>query len=140
MSISKSELTDINKSSGWQEFWLKEDWWAVWLGLGIVILAYVFYLVGSSISWIAVAPAKWSTLVTTCRSIFNECHSVLCFACCFFGSLHHRGFIHRTKAKGIYSIFYFSLCSFNNHLLRGKLGSGQVAIILSRRWWLLLSD
>lgn len=62
MSISKSELTDINKSSGWQEFWLKEDWWAVWLGLGIVILAYVFYLVGSSISWIAVAPAKWSTL------------------------------------------------------------------------------
>ncbi len=52
---------EINKSSGWQEFWLKEDWWAVWLGLGIVILAYVFYLNGSSISWIAVAPAKWST-------------------------------------------------------------------------------
>ena len=62
MSTSKSEVTDINKSSGWQEFWLKEDWWAVWLGLGIVILAYVFYLAGSSISWIAVAPAKWSTL------------------------------------------------------------------------------
>src|SRR5580658_5198891 len=38
-----------------------EDWWAVWLGLGIIILAYVFYLAGSSISWIAVAPAKWST-------------------------------------------------------------------------------
>ena len=37
-----------------------EDWWAVWLGLGIIVLAYVFYLSGSSISWIAVAPAKWS--------------------------------------------------------------------------------
>jgi len=58
----KAELTSTNKPSGWQEFWLKEDWWAVWLGLGIVILAYVFYLAGSSISWIAVAPAKWSTL------------------------------------------------------------------------------
>src|SRR3984957_17777933 len=37
-----------------------EDWWAVWLGLGVIVLAYVFYLSGSSISWIAVAPAKWS--------------------------------------------------------------------------------
>ena len=49
------------KAAGFKEFWAKEDWWAVWLGLGIVLLAYVFYLAGSSISWIAVAPAKWST-------------------------------------------------------------------------------
>ena len=55
-------IADSNKPSAWQEFWSKEDWWAVWLGLGIVILAYVFYLSGSSISWIAVAPTKWSTL------------------------------------------------------------------------------
>src|ERR1700733_15250823 len=61
MAITKVETAGINKPSGWQEFWAKEDWWAVWLGLGIVILAYVFYLAGSSISWIAVAPAKWST-------------------------------------------------------------------------------
>ena len=38
-----------------------EDWWAVWLGLGIIFLAYIFYLSGSSIGWIAVAPSKWST-------------------------------------------------------------------------------
>ena len=62
MTKKTSELAGANKPSGWQEFWLKEDWWAVWLGLGIVILAYVFYLTGSSISWIAVAPTKWSTL------------------------------------------------------------------------------
>ena len=62
MTTSKTETTGIGQPSGWQEFWLKEDWWAVWLGLGIVILAYIFYLAGSSISWIAVAPAKWSTL------------------------------------------------------------------------------
>jgi uncharacterized integral membrane protein (TIGR00698 family) len=49
------------KTSNWQEFWSKEDWWAVWLGLGIVNLAIVLYLGGSGISWIAVAPAKWST-------------------------------------------------------------------------------
>ena len=62
MTTNATELKVNDKSSGWQEFWLKEDWWAVWLGLGIVALAYIFYLSGSSISWIAVAPAKWSTL------------------------------------------------------------------------------
>jgi uncharacterized integral membrane protein (TIGR00698 family) len=61
MTTNNSDTSGI-KSSGWKEFWSKEDWWAVWLGLGIVCLAYVFYLAGSSISWIAVAPAKWSTL------------------------------------------------------------------------------
>ena len=62
MSTNTIETEAVNKPSAWSEFWSKEDWWAVWLGLGIVILAYVFYLAGSSISWIAVAPAKWSTL------------------------------------------------------------------------------
>ena len=61
MTTNNTETKDI-KPSGWQEFWAKEDWWAVWLGLGIVIVAYVLYLAGTSISWIAVAPAKWSTL------------------------------------------------------------------------------
>jgi uncharacterized integral membrane protein (TIGR00698 family) len=60
-TTTTTEITGT-KSSDWQEFWSKEDWWAVWLGLGIVALAYVFYLSGSSISWIAVAPSKWSTL------------------------------------------------------------------------------
>lgn len=60
MTTDHREIRNI-KPSIWQQFWSKEDWWAVWLGLGIVLLAYAFYLNGSSISWIAVAPAKWST-------------------------------------------------------------------------------
>lgn len=61
MATDKIETADVKQPSIWQGLWLKEDWWAVWLGLGIVIIAYAFYLGGSSISWIAVAPAKWST-------------------------------------------------------------------------------
>jgi uncharacterized integral membrane protein (TIGR00698 family) len=40
---------------------LTEDWWAVWLGLGVIFLAYVFYVSGSGIGWVAVAPSKWSS-------------------------------------------------------------------------------
>lgn len=61
MTTIQTETTGV-KPSGWQEFWSKEDWWAVWLGLSIVIVAYAFYISGSSISWIAVSPAKWSNL------------------------------------------------------------------------------
>jgi uncharacterized integral membrane protein (TIGR00698 family) len=45
----------------WRELWLKEDWWAIWLGLGIVVVAYAFFANGSSIKWLAVTPARWTT-------------------------------------------------------------------------------
>jgi uncharacterized integral membrane protein (TIGR00698 family) len=44
----------------WRELWLKEDWWAIWLGLSIVLVAYLLFANGSSIRWLAVTPAKWS--------------------------------------------------------------------------------
>ena len=47
---------------GWREIWLKEDWWAVWLGLGIVFAGYLLFANGASLKWIAVTPAKWSNL------------------------------------------------------------------------------
>ncbi len=45
---------------GWTELWLKEDWWAIWIGLGIVIIAYILFTEGESLKWIAVTPGKWS--------------------------------------------------------------------------------
>jgi uncharacterized integral membrane protein (TIGR00698 family) len=45
----------------WREFLIKEDWWSIWIGLGLLLVATVFFLSGSSLSWIAVTPAKWHT-------------------------------------------------------------------------------
>jgi uncharacterized membrane protein YadS len=54
-----------HRSMGWKELYLKEDWWAIYLGLGIIFVAYLFFINGSSIKWIAIHPAKWHTLDQT---------------------------------------------------------------------------
>jgi len=50
---------------GWKELYLKEDWWAVWLGFGLMILAIVFYEAGASnvLKALAINPGglKWAT-------------------------------------------------------------------------------
>ncbi len=51
-------------SGSLSEFWTKEDWWAVWLGLGIVIAAIIAYLSGGTIKPIAVKPASWESFDT----------------------------------------------------------------------------
>ncbi|ROL61603.1 putative sulfate exporter family transporter [Bacteroidetes/Chlorobi group bacterium ChocPot_Mid] len=38
------------------DLWLKEDWWAIWLALGIIIVSTVFFFSGSTINPIAVKP------------------------------------------------------------------------------------
>jgi len=38
----------------------REDWWAIWLGLGIVLVGAVLFAEGASLRWIAAVPAKWS--------------------------------------------------------------------------------
>ena len=48
------------RKGGLSDLWLKEDWWAIWIGLGIVLIAYALFAGGDSLKWIAVTPAKWS--------------------------------------------------------------------------------
>ncbi|HZP66964.1 MAG TPA: putative sulfate exporter family transporter [Rudaea sp.] len=55
-------MASVQSSSGWRELFAKEDWWAIWIGLGLVIAAVALFAAGDSIKWIAVAPQKWSGL------------------------------------------------------------------------------
>ena len=43
----------------WTEFIRKEDWWAVWISLGLIGVAIAKFASGGSLQWIAVAPQKW---------------------------------------------------------------------------------
>ncbi len=53
------------KRMGWKELYLKEDWWAVWIGIGLMILAILFFQAGSSnvLKSLAINPGglKWSS-------------------------------------------------------------------------------
>jgi uncharacterized membrane protein YadS len=52
----------IERRSPWSDLFRKEDWWAIWIGLGLIAVAVALFAGGSSIKWIAVAPQKWSHL------------------------------------------------------------------------------
>jgi uncharacterized integral membrane protein (TIGR00698 family) len=50
------------RASAWSELYRKDDWWAIWIGLGLVAVAIALFANGGSIKWIAVAPQKWTHL------------------------------------------------------------------------------
>ncbi len=52
----------LGRRSPWGELFRKEDWWAIWIGLGLIAVALALFSAGSSIKWIAPAPQKWSHL------------------------------------------------------------------------------
>lgn len=52
----------VAPNSQWAELFKKEDWWSIWIGLGLLLVAILFFSAGSSIGWIAVTPAKWHAL------------------------------------------------------------------------------
>jgi uncharacterized integral membrane protein (TIGR00698 family) len=50
------------RRSPWGELFRKEDWWAIWIGLGLIAVAVALFAGGGSIKWIAVTPQKWTHL------------------------------------------------------------------------------
>jgi hypothetical protein len=58
---SKTPIRALRTSS-WGELFSQEDWWAIWIGLGLIAAAAVLFSNGGSLKWLAVAPQKWSHL------------------------------------------------------------------------------
>jgi len=49
-------------TNGLAQLWKKEDWWAVWLGVGLVLLTLLVFAAGGTIRGWAVTPGSWSQL------------------------------------------------------------------------------
>jgi uncharacterized membrane protein YadS len=47
----------------------QEDWWAIWIGLGLVLFATALFANGGSIRWIAVAPQKWTHVASAAAQV-----------------------------------------------------------------------
>jgi uncharacterized integral membrane protein (TIGR00698 family) len=48
------------RPSARRELFRTDDWWAIWIGLSLVVVAVASFTEGGSIKWIAIAPQKWS--------------------------------------------------------------------------------
>ena len=59
----------LARRSRWSELFRKEDWWAIWIGLGLIAAAVALFAGGGSIKWIAVAPQKWSHLADVTQQL-----------------------------------------------------------------------
>lgn len=54
-------MEEAKKPMGWKELYLKEDWWAIYLGLGIIIAAIVFFYSGNPfLKSLSVLPPAWT--------------------------------------------------------------------------------
>ena len=50
---------------GWRELYLKEDWWAIYLGIGLMVITLVSFWMGSdAVKSLFINPGgvKWTTL------------------------------------------------------------------------------
>lgn len=54
-------MEEAKKPMGWKELYLKEDWWAIYLGLGIVIAAIAFFYTSNPfLKSLSVLPPSWT--------------------------------------------------------------------------------
>ena len=60
-AASAAHTSPQQTSSSWRQLVNSEDGWSIWIGLGLVIAAYLLFANGSSLAWIAVTPPRWST-------------------------------------------------------------------------------
>jgi uncharacterized membrane protein YadS len=71
------EAPEKPSSVGWRELYLKEDWWAIYLGIGIVALAIIAFVSGSTaVKSLTVNPGglKWSSLDTLVTHFGQNAH------------------------------------------------------------------
>ena len=124
------------RPSPWSELIRKEDWWAIWIGLGLVGVAIALFASGSSIKWIAVAPQKWSHLPNVAAQLHdarrrNMRRCSCCGRCCSASGAAALGI----KLSQLPARIPGALCRGAAPSIFWACGIRRRTTILSRRWW-----
>ncbi|MCI1996791.1 MAG: YeiH family protein [Clostridium luticellarii] len=72
-----SEKKFNSKENGWSDLVKKEDWWAVWIGLILVVAAVIFWSSGSSIKFITAKIPKWTNIGVLFSALGNNIWSIV---------------------------------------------------------------
>lgn len=68
---------NIERQTGWADLYLREDWWAIWLGLGILAIAVMLFREGSFIllKSLTINPGglKWTTFAQLSGHLTQNC-------------------------------------------------------------------
>ncbi|MEA4902751.1 YeiH family protein [Desulfitobacterium sp.] len=76
-SVSPAKKPTI-PNSGWSDLWKKEDYWAVWLGLGLTIAAIILWNFGSTfLKWVAIKVPGYSDFSVAGQFISSHLSSIL---------------------------------------------------------------
>jgi uncharacterized membrane protein YadS len=80
-SLGGSREAGKSEHLGWKELYLKEDWWAVWLGFALIVLAIVLFKTGSSnvLKALAINPGglRWSSFSQLAAHFSQNAHLYL---------------------------------------------------------------
>ena len=75
LSVAKKSTAP---SGGWSDLWKQEDYWAMWLGLTIVLLAIVFWSIGNNfMNWIVLKIPNYSDYRTAISYISSHKSALL---------------------------------------------------------------
>lgn len=72
-----SEKKFNSKENGWSDLVKKEDWWAVWIGLILVVAAVILWSLGSSIKFITAKIPKWTNIGVLFSALGNNIWSIV---------------------------------------------------------------